>query len=195
MIKNYISSFSKILLNTVITDVNDNYLDHTIAFKKIINRLVEIRQNKTTVFLIGNGGSSGVISHASIDLLNTGKIKSYPLTDSSHLTCMANDNGYENVFKTPLETLINSKDALIAVSSSGSSENIVNAAKFAMQKGSFVVTLSGFDEANPLRKIGDFNFWLNSNNYGKVELGHSLLLHIITDLLVIKPIVQDNGKT
>lgn len=183
MIKKYIESFSEILINTIITNISGDILEQNDAIQKITDYFVEIKQNGNTVFLIGNGGSSGIISHASIDLLNACKIKAFPLTDNSHLTCFANDYGYENVFKEPLETLLTSNDALVAVSSSGSSKNIINAANLAKGKEAFVITFSGFNKNNPLRKIGNYNFWLNSNDYGKVEIGHSLLLHIITDVL------------
>jgi D-sedoheptulose 7-phosphate isomerase len=99
------------------------------------------------------------------------------------LTCLANDYGYENVFSEGLKTLFTSKDALIAVSSSGSSQNIRNAAVLAKQMGGQVLTFSGFKTDNPLRSLGDYNFWLNSTDYGKVEIGHALLLHILTDEL------------
>ena len=103
------------------------------------------------------------------------------MTDNSILTCLANDYGYEKVFSEGLKTLFTGNDMLIAVSSSGSSKNIVNAAESAIQKGGKVITFSGFRDSNPLRSLGDYNFWLNSTNYGKVEIGHAMLLHILTD--------------
>ena len=78
--------------------------------------------------------------------------------------------GYENVFSEGLKTLFTSKDALIALSSSGSSQNIRNAATLAKEMGGRVLTFSGFKSDNPLRSLGDYNFWLNSSDYGKVEI-------------------------
>jgi D-sedoheptulose 7-phosphate isomerase len=69
------------------------------------------------------------------------------------------------------------------MSSSGNSANIVNAARYAAEQKLFVTTFSGFDPANALRSVGAVNFWLDSNDYGKVEIGHSMLLHIVTDML------------
>ena len=183
MIAKYVESFSKILLKTIITDKNGRVLKDNQAIEKIITHFKEIKKNNNTVYLIGNGGSSGIISHASVDLLNACRIKAFPLTDNSHLTCFANDYGYENVFKKPLETMFQKTDALIAVSSSGSSKNIINAAKYCEGKGGFVVTFSGFNHDNSLRHIGDYNFWLDSSDYGKVEIGHAFLLHTITDII------------
>ncbi len=134
-----------------------------------------------TIYLVGNGGSSGIVSHSSIDFINACKLRAVAMTDNSVLTCLANDYGYENVFSEGLKTLFTDKDLLIAVSSSGSSMNIRNAANHAREKGGKVITFSGFKEDNPLRNLGDYNYWLNSSNYGKVEIGHALLLHILTD--------------
>ena len=97
------------------------------------------------------------------------------------LTCIANDYGYENVFSQPLDTLIDENDVLIAVSSSGNSMNIVNACQKAKEKGAIVLSFSGFKSDNKLRTQGDYNFWLNDMHYGRVEIGHSLLIHYITD--------------
>lgn len=180
MIKSYLQIFSKVVMNTTITDKYSKEIEHEEAYKIIISQLIKLKNKKGTLFLIGNGGSSGIISHASIDFLNTSKIKAFPLTDDCQLTCIANDYGYENVFKIPLEIMFTSRDGLIAVSSSGSSKNIVNATHAAKDIGGLVITFSGFDRANPLRKIGDINFWLDSMDYGKVEIGHALLLHILT---------------
>jgi len=181
MIKNYLTSFSEIIKNTQITNINQQQLSSDYSFKIIIEQLMKLKKDKGTLFLLGNGGSSGIISHASTDFLKVGELKAVPLTDNSQLTCMANDYGYEYVFSKPLEIMAQKNDIVIAISSSGSSMNIINAANMAKSKGCYVVTYSGFKSTNQLRTIGDVNFWLNSSNYGKVEIGHALLLHILSD--------------
>ena len=75
------------------------------------------------------------------------------------------------------------KDILIAISSSGQSRNIVNAVAVAKKNGATVITLSGFQDNNPLRQIGHYNLWLNSKDYGQVEIGHAFILHYLTDRL------------
>jgi D-sedoheptulose 7-phosphate isomerase len=183
MIRNYLSAFTDLLNETSITDEHGKGLNDDTAFKSMIQRLSEIRTQHGTVYLIGNGGSSGIISHTGIDFLNKCHIKAYPITDNSLLTCLSNDYGYDQVFLKVLEKAALPQDCLIAVSSSGKSPNIVNAAHWALKQGLYVVTFSGFSTGNPLRSSGHINFWLNSNNYGHVEIGHSLLLHILTDAL------------
>lgn len=183
LIPDYLKEFTRALEGAVITDGDGREKEQDASYQEAVKGLKELRERKGNLYLIGNGGSSGVISHASVDFLNQCSLRAVPLTDNSQLTCFANDYGYENVFSTPLEKSMSSEDALIAVSSSGTSKNIVNGARKARELGAYVITYSGFKEANPLRSTGDLNFWLDVDDYGKVELGHALLIHILTDEL------------
>ena len=135
------------------------------------------------IFVIGNGGSAGIASHFCTDLLKTLELPASTLTDSNSLTCFGNDHGYENVFSSPLRVRMTSKDLLVAISSSGQSENILNACRTAKEKGGRVITLSGFSSENPLRTMGNLNFWIDVKDYGLVETAHFFLLHTIIDSL------------
>ncbi len=183
MIHEYIENFEKIVRNTVIIDSDNQIIEYSRAYGSITDKISMLYKTANTIFLLGNGGSSAIASHSGVDIVNTCKLKAYPLTEHSLLTCMSNDFGYENVFKKTLELLLTPGDVVIAISSSGSSINILNAADFAMKNQAFLITFSGFNEDNALRKMGHYNFWLNSSDYGKVEIGHALLLHILTDEL------------
>ena len=118
---------------------------------------------------------------AVIDFMNVGKLSAITLHDSATLTCMANDYGYENAFSNIIKLTLKPKDILIAISSSGQSKNIINAVESAKNLDSTVITFSGFKSNNPLRKMGDINFWCNSKDYGMVEIGHQFLLHNLAD--------------
>ena len=131
--------------------------------------------------VIGNGGSAGIASHFCTDLLKTLKLPAMTLCDPTSLTCFSNDYGYEEVFAAPLRILAEEGDLLVAISSSGCSQNILSACIAAKQKGSRVITLSGFDEANPLRELGEVNYWIDSHDYGLVESAHFFLLHTLID--------------
>jgi len=182
MFVEYLNKFQDILSKTVASSSEGSIvLDD--AFQEVIGKLKDIRSEERHVYLVGNGGSSGIVSHGAIDFLNACGFKAHALTDNSLLTCMANDYGYENVFSQPLKTLFSEGDALVAISSSGTSKNIVNACEEVKDKAGLIVTFSGFGDDNPLRKNGDYNFWLDSRNYGYVEIGHALLLHYVTDHL------------
>lgn len=139
------------------------------------------RERAGSVYLVGNGGSAGIASHATTDFVNVAKLRAQTVHDSSLLTCMANDYGYENAFARILAQLARPGDVLVAISSSGKSMNIRNAVESVKRIGGTVLTLSGFDRANPLRAMGDLNVWLDSRDYGFVEIGHQFILHNIAD--------------
>ena len=143
--------------------------------------LVKARNQRNGVYVIGNGGSAGVASHAVIDFVNVAKLRAFTLHEPSVMTCMANDYGYENAFARLLGQAAGPGDVLIAISSSGSSKNICNAAAQVTLGGGAVITLSGFARDNPLRALGDLNIWLDSRDYRLVEVGHQFILHNISD--------------
>ena len=141
------------------------------------------RERGSSVYLVGNGGSAGIASHAATDFVNVAKLRAQTIHDPSILTCMANDYGYENAFARILSTLAQPRDALTAISSSGKSPNICNAAAKVRELGGSVITLFGFAPDNPLRALGNLNIWLDSHDYGMVEIGHQFVLHNIADRL------------
>jgi D-sedoheptulose 7-phosphate isomerase len=139
------------------------------------------REQGSSVYLVGNGGSAGVASHTATDFVNVARLRAQTIHDSSILTCMANDYGYENAFARILGRLARADDVLIAISSSGKSPNILNAADAVKHNDGQVMTLSGFDRDNPLRRQGQLNIWLDSCDYGMIEIGHQFILHNISD--------------
>jgi D-sedoheptulose 7-phosphate isomerase len=142
---------------------------------------LQLKNDHQNLYIIGNGGSAGVAAHAVTDFFNVAKIRATTLHESSLLTCMANDFGYENAFAKMLAQSLNPGDVVIVISSSGNSMNMRKAATIASEKGAYVVTLTGFLADNPLRHQGDVNIWLESDDYGFVEVGHQFILHNIAD--------------
>ncbi|NGX63684.1 MAG: Phosphoheptose isomerase [Candidatus Anoxychlamydiales bacterium] len=181
MIYERLKKISEMIVNTTCT-TSDDILELEEAFSLFKEKLLKAQNTNGITYVIGNGGSAGIASHFCNDLLKTLKIPSSTLVDASVLTCLANDYGYEKCYSEALKVISKSDDVLVAISSSGNSLNIVNAVRVAKEKGSFVITFSGFDSANPLRQIGDLNFWLDKKDYGLVEMGHMFLLHSIVDL-------------
>ena len=134
------------------------------------------------VFLIGNGGSCAVASHIATDMMKFQKVPAHVLTDPAIMSCFANDYGYENALREAIARYIGVGGiGLICISSSGRSKNIIKAAAFAQSRGAYVVTFTGFDADNPLRAIGDCNYWVPSHNYGVVEIAHLTILHSIVN--------------
>lgn len=175
------AQFGALLGRCEITGRNGTSLGVEPGMTAAMQMLAQVRKNNDSAYVIGNGGSAGVASHAVNDLVNVAKLRAFTLHDPSLLTCMANDYGYENAFARILAQIAKPKDMLIAISSSGNSQNIRNAAVQATDSGMFVITLSGFAGDNPLRSLGDINVWLDSRDYGLVEIGHQFILHNMSD--------------
>ena len=137
-----------------------------------------------TVFWAGNGGSAAIASHLAQDLMNKCGVKSITFNDPALITCMANDYGYADVFRRPLAALAQPGDALVAISSSGSSDNIVGTAASALEAGLEVITLSAFDANNRLHGLpATLSFHVPTTRYGQAELAHGALLHAALDWL------------
>ena len=177
-----VGQFSEVLLATEFRSINStSNIEVENGVLAICQTLLDARNANKNIYIVGNGGSAGVAAHAVTDLFNVAKLKATTLHESSLLTCMANDFGYENAVARMLGQLLNPADIVIVISSSGNSMNMRNAANISRQKGAFVLTLSGFKADNPLRQLGDLNIWLPSTDYGFVEIGHQFILHNIAD--------------
>ncbi len=118
------------------------------------------------------------------DWLKNGHVAAMCFNDSAALTCLSNDFGYESVFACPLVMHSKAGDLLFAISSSGRSNNIKFAISEARLSDVNVITLSGFNPNNPLRRSGDVNFYVPSNKYGVVEICHLAILHHLLDRLI-----------
>ncbi len=96
--------------------------------------------------------------------------------------CLGNDLGFDQVFAKQIELFAKAGDLLVAISSSGNSQNILNAVLAARDRGCSVVTLSGFGPDNSLRGQGDYNIYVPNSEYGFVEITHSAICHAILDI-------------
>jgi D-sedoheptulose 7-phosphate isomerase len=132
--------------------------------------------------VIGNGGSAAIASHLHNDLCKSVCVRAMVFNEQPLLTALANDDGYRTVFHTPIKLWADRGDLLIAVSSSGESDNIIDAATLAAERGCRVLTFSGFEAGNRLRRLGDVNIYVPSAEYGYVEMAHSVIAHCMTDL-------------
>jgi len=174
-------AFRSILTNCEITRRGGEALVLESGVDVAMDMLARTREHSNCVYVVGNGGSASVASHMVIDLLHVAQMRAFALHDSSVITCMANDYGYENAFAKILSNVARRRDLLIAISSGGHSQNIRNAVLQMEALGGETITLSGFDRGNPLRSLGDINVWLDSDDYGFVEVGHQFILHNMID--------------
>ncbi|MFC1943186.1 D-sedoheptulose 7-phosphate isomerase [Chloroflexota bacterium] len=142
------------------------------------------------MFLIGNGGSAADAQHIAAELVGRFKLERTALpaialtTDTSTLTALANDYGYEAVFSRQLEALANEKDILIAITTSGTSPNILAAVKSAHSKGVTVIGLTG-ENGGKLKDVADLTIMVPSDDTARIQEAHITIGHIIC-LLVEK---------
>ena len=137
------------------------------------------------ILIFGNGGSAAMASHFSVDLTKNAGLRCVNFNEADLITCFANDYGFERWVEKAVDFYGDEGDVLIVISSSGSSKNMLNGVK-AARNGKFktVVTFSGFDSQNPLCKLGNINFWVNSRAYNFVENIHQVWLLAIVDLII-----------
>ena len=149
--------------------------------------MVQAKKNNAKIMIFGNGGSAAIASHVSVDLTKNANIRSVNFNEADLITCFANDYGYERWIEKAIDFYADDKDVLILISSSGKSPNMINACKAARNnKISKIITFTGHDNNNPLSKLGDINFWINSKAYNFVENLHQVWLLAIVDLIIGK---------
>ena len=144
---------------------------------------------RAVIYACGNGGSSAIASHLLCDFnkgirTDTDLLpRVVALTDNvPMLTAIGNDIGYDEIFSFQLSGLGNSSDLLIAISSSGNSENIVRALSIAKDIGMSTIALTGFDGGRA-KKIADVAVHVSSSNYGVVEDIHQSVMHVFAQYL------------
>lgn len=144
------------------------------------------KSNKKTL-IFGNGGSAAIASHFSVDLTKNARVRCTNYNESDLLTCFSNDYGYDKWVEKAIEFYSDEDDILILISSSGSSKNMINAANYAKKnKIKTIITLTGNKEDNPLKKLGDINFWVDSSAYNHIENIHQIILLSLVDLIIGK---------
>jgi len=182
-----------------------NYIDNLVdilrlidfnAVEEIKNALEKTIDDKSKIYIIGNGGSAATASHMANDLsvgLKLREIKNFnveSLSDNSSVcTAIANDIGYENIFYAQIKDKIEKDDVLLAISCSGNSANIVKAVEYAKVKGTTVVGMTGF-EGGMLKELADIQFHVQTSKgeYGLVEDAHMILDHILYSYYIsLKP--------
>ncbi|MBB2833426.1 UNVERIFIED_ORG: D-sedoheptulose 7-phosphate isomerase [Rhizobium esperanzae] len=177
----YFTFLRHVLVNAAASRPADESLDYATAVSEAMQLARATHDAGRKIIFIGNGGSAAIASHMATDYSKNGGLRAMAMNDGATLTCLSNDLGYENVFAKQIEMHANEGDLLVAISSSGRSESITKAVRTAREKGGAVITLSGFAPGNPLRALGDLNFYVASDQYGYVEIAHLAICHAILD--------------
>lgn len=157
--------------------------------KKITNFLKKNYKKKNNIFVCGNGGSASISNHLVCDHLkgisqNT-NLKPKVISLSSNMetiTAISNDLSYEEVFVYQLSRLANKGDCLVTISSSGNSNNVVKAIKWANNNSIKTISLNGFS-GGQASSISSISINVPSFNYGIVEDTHHSIMHIIAQFI------------
>ena len=148
-------------------------------------KMVSVAHQKgKKIVIVGNGGSAAMASHVTVDFTKAAGIRAINFNEADLITCFANDYGYEQWVAKALEAYADKGDLAILISSSGKSQNIINATEKATEIGLSTITLSGFFKDNPLNKSGDLNLWVDSCEYNVIEMTHHIWLLAIVDYLI-----------
>ncbi|MBT6047193.1 MAG: SIS domain-containing protein [Candidatus Scalindua sp.] len=182
--KDYYNCLVGLMSSVVFTSSERNNIDFYDGIEKVCNLIMTQVNSGNKLMFIGNGASAAISSHMSTDFWKTCGIRAIAFNDSSLLTCLGNDFGYEYIFEKSIEMFADPGDILVAISSSGKSENILRGVNSAKLKECSVITLSGFKDDNPLSSAGDFNFYVPVQEYGTVEVIHHSICHCILDTIV-----------
>lgn len=159
------------------------------SVNQIMNVLEDARLHGKRIFICGNGGSAATASHYCCDF-NKGvsenqndKYNFECLNDNvPTLMAVANDIGYEEVFRFPLKNKMKSGDILIGISGSGNSKNVVNAMEYAKSIGGTTIAIVGYS-GGKMKEIADYNIHVNINDMQISEDIHMMLDHMMMYVL------------
>jgi D-sedoheptulose 7-phosphate isomerase len=182
-LQSYFVTLSDLLCQVEVTSRSGARVEFADAATALMARARATHAAGNKLIFVGNGGSAAIASHMATDYSKNGGVRSLAFNDASMLTCLGNDLGYDRVFAKQIELHARSGDLVIAISSSGRSANILNAVDAAAAAGCTIATMSGFTPDNPLRRKGEWNFFVASDRYGFVEIGHLTICHAVLDFL------------
>ena len=168
----------------IICDAHGNEIGYDAMVDVLVRKFQQVRRDRRMIYFIGNGGSAGIAIHMTSDFMKNGGMRTHSMHDAATITCLGNDFGYEYIFSRQLEIMASPGDLLIAISSSGNSQNILRAVETAHQSGCRVLTLSGFNPDNHLRTMGEYNIYVPLEAYGIVESIHNMILQQVVDELL-----------
>ena len=156
--------------------------------KKVGEICVKSLKNGNKIIICGNGGSAADAQHIAAELSGRFKKERKALagialtTDTSALTAIGNDYGFEYIFSRQVEAIGKKGDVLIAISTSGNSQNVINAIKSAKKIGCKIITLTGKD-GGKMKDMGDINIIIPSNNTPRIQEMHIMIGHMICNFI------------
>ena len=151
--------------------------------------IIEAYKNNKKVIIFGNGGSAADAQHMAAEL--AGKYlkvrKSLPAialsTNTSSVTAIGNDFGYDQVFEKPVEGLAQAGDVVIGISTSGKSKNVIKGIEKAKSQGAKTIALSGGSGKEALDKAAELAITVPGNSTPRIQEAHITIIHIICEIV------------
>lgn len=197
-----ISGVKQMTENNEISQLIDQSISTISDCKKLTNEIDDVKntityalKNKNKIVLFGNGGSAADAQHMAAELIGRFLInrKSMPAialtTDTSILTAIGNDFGFENIFSRQCEAIVSKGDVVIAISTSGNSQNVINGIKTAKENGGIIIGITG-KEGGKINDFSDKILKIPSNSTPQIQEGHRVIIHILCNLIE-KELVND----
>lgn len=186
--------FDKILVNHI------SIFNELTNFKKKVNIISDLIfdsfENSGKLLICGNGGSAADAQHIAAEFIGRFEIERGPLpaialtTDTSVLTCLSNDYNYDQIFSRQIKTLGKENDCLLCISTSGNSQNLINAVKIANEIGLNSIGILG-NNGGKLAKLCNYNLIVKSKNTARIQEAHIFLLHAICGIIDCKKAQQN----
>ena len=171
LITDYLTQEAQIILELNVEEID-----------QAINKLIMAEQNHKHIYCFGNGGSASTASHFANDFTKGIPTKNFQVTCLSDniatITAIANDISYDLIYSYQLAHLLQEGDIVVAISGSGNSTNIINAANYAKEQGNLVIGFTGFN-GGKLKKLSDISLHVPINNMQIVEDVHLLFNHVM----------------
>jgi D-sedoheptulose 7-phosphate isomerase len=169
----------------MVTELEESGLE---TITDIAGAITKAIRKGATVYICGNGGSAADAQHIAAELVNRfeSNRRAFPAvaltTDSSVITSIANDHSYDSVFSRQAEALVKKGDVFWAISTSGSSPNVLAAVKTARKKGAIVLAFTG-KKNSAIERLADMCFCADSESAARSQEIHVLAYHIICKLV------------
>lgn len=178
-----------------IKEIFDDSIEVLIESKKIsseiqnaVDVIIQCYRNGNKVVIFGNGGSAADSQHMAAEFIGRYLLerKSLPAialtTDTSIITALGNDYGFENTFSRQCESIVTKGDVIIAISTSGNSKNVLNGIKTAKKLGAIIIGLTG-KNGMAMHDMIDISLTIPTTSTPRIQEGHRIIIHIICELV------------
>ncbi len=178
-------------IENIITESSETILslkNNTTEIQKSIDSIIHCLNSGKKILVFGNGGSAADSQHMVAEFLGRflKERKSLPAisltTDTSTITSLSNDYSYDIVFSRQCESLVESGDVVIGISTSGNSLNVINGLKTSHKNGATTIAFLGND-GGQIKNVADIPIIVNSSSTPRIQEAHRTIYHIICELV------------